>query len=198
MRYNTVFVFLFSVVLSALNVSDKVASTNEWVEEVTNMMNEHDLVTRFIDYTHATIPGIGMPSNHITGYFHQYYVEEDGEPYLEEIPLLIVNKYTHAGYGAEECYYFTMNGEMVCCVSTLYGDGFDRDDYTDCFYYSSGEVIYHSDNTGEATDVIDSETAAMAISRIHASVSLTGFFYGWNVPAPCIFCERWGDWMITY
>ena len=195
MIHNTVSVSLFSIVLSALNVSDEVTSINRWIEEVTHMMNESDLVTRYIDYTHPTFSGIGMPFNHITGYFYQYHVETDGEHYLEEIPLLIVNKYSHAGYDAEECYYFTMDGEMVCGVSTLNGESFNRTDYTDCFYYSSGEAFYYKDNAGEATNVIEGEIETKAISRIQASITLIELFSDCHVPAPCIFREKWGDWM---
>ena len=98
--------------------------------------------------------------------------------------MLIVNEYTHAGYGAEEYYYFTFDGEMVCCVSTLYGESFNKEDYTDYFYYSGVEAIYFMDNSGEATDVIEGETATKAFSRIQASVTMTELFNGRNIRAP--------------
>ena len=194
MRCVTILVFLLSTAPSAMDASDEVASIDGLIEEISGMISDHILFTRRIEYTHPTIPGIGMPSNHITGYFLQCYDEEYSEPVLEEVPLLIVNTYFHAGYTAEESYYFSRNGEMLCCISTLHGECFDRDDFTDYFYYRSGNAIFYKDNAGYSTYLIEDEISDMAISRIQASITLRQLF-DVNVPAPRIFWEKWGDWM---
>jgi hypothetical protein len=181
-------VLLFSS--AAVAQPDEVAVIDEYVNTISIMIEDVELVERHMSYTHTTVPGIGMPSNEITGYFKQYYTEEDWESF-EEVPVLIENVYFHAGYDAEERYYYTLEGELVCCISSHCESLEEGQRYTDCFYFSGGKAIYYKSGTGETFETLDEEAAELATGRLANAERLKGLFMELTVPAPCIFWERW-------
>jgi len=173
---------------------EEIESIDDWVNDVSQMIQDYELIARYISYTHKTVPAIGLPGSNITGYFIQYEVVEEGETYLEEMPLFIENNYNHAGYSAIECYYYTMEGEPVYCISTLF-DGFEIGcDYTDKFYFREGEAFYYISGTGETFTNLNEDDVILARSRLQHAESLLSLFMDLYVPAPYVFWERWGEY----
>jgi hypothetical protein len=175
---------------AAVAQPDEVAVIDEYMSTVSNMIDDEELVERYMFYTHTTVPAIGMPYNEITGYFRQYFTEEDWESF-EEVPVLIENVYFHSAYDAEERYYYTLEGELVCCISSHCESFEEGQRYTDCFYFSGGKAIYYISGTGETFETLDEEAAELAASRLGNAERLKGLFMELIVPAPCIFWERW-------
>ena len=175
---------------AAVAQPNEVAVIDEYVSTVSGMIEDADLVERHMSYTHKTIPGIGMPSNDITGYFNQYYTEEDWESF-EEVPVMIENVYFHAAYDAEERYYYTLEGELVCCISNHCESFEEGQRYTDYFYFTGGRAIYYISGTGETFDTLNEEATELAMGRLGNAERLKGLFTELIVPAPCIFWERW-------
>jgi hypothetical protein len=161
-----------------------------WIGEVIGMIQDGLLLERTVTYTYATIPAIGMPSSTITGWFDQLYDEEDPE-YFAEVPLRITHEYRHAGHGATEEYYYTPEGDLVCCVSTvtIYWEGAVT--RSDTYYYHTGEFVCCTANGMETDPEFLTDMLMKADMRLRQGESLYDLFMEPPVQPPCIFWEDW-------
>jgi hypothetical protein len=170
----------------------EVFQIDTWIGEVRGMIVERKLVERTITYIHPTIPGIGMPSNTVTGWFEQITYDDYPEAF-DEVPLYVENHYRHAGHGAVEEYYYMPDGELVCCISETVIHNGGMNTYTSTFYFDDGELIFFIGNRGPiGPSNFSTEAMQRAQNRVTQGEELYQLFMDDPpVPVPCIFWERW-------
>ena len=178
--------FIFLLPLQAAEMVDSIEDIDSWMKRISEMIYDWELIERVMTYTHETIPGIGQPSNEITGWFQQVNTED----FFEEYPLLIRNTYTYAGITACEEYYYLSGGELVYCSST-WDNGYGEEcTYSDVFYFLDGEPVLFIEKNEESVGIMDTELLNMAERRKVRSESLLWMFDELFVPEPCIFQEK--------
>lgn len=180
--------FVFLLPLQAAETVDSIEDIDSWVERVSGEVYDWELILieRIMTYTHGTIPGIGQPSNVITGWFQQ----ENTEDFFDEYPLLIGNTYTHAGITACEEYYYLPGGELVYCSSTWDNGHGEECTYYDAFYFLDGEPVLFIEKNEEPACTMETELLDMAERRKVQSERLLWLFDESFVPEPCIFQEK--------
>lgn len=52
---------LLMCVTSAGAQPDEIESIDDWVNDVSQMIQDYELIKRYISYTHKTVPAIGSP-----------------------------------------------------------------------------------------------------------------------------------------
>jgi hypothetical protein len=181
----------FSMLLLGLAFPAHSAQTNsvqdidELVHNITVKVAECQLIQREITYTHTTIPGIGQPSNTITGWFQQ----ELSEDYFNEYPVLIENVYHHAGVTSSEWYFFLPDGQLVYCSSSFDNGYGENPGYTKIFYFLEGVPANYRETPDAPADSLNSELLEMAGERQTRADYLVWMFQNMYVPATCIFEE---------
>lgn|GEM_PF-4370178 len=167
-------------------LADSVNGIDELVHSITVKVDEYEFIQREITYTHTTIPGIGQPSNTITGWFQQ-----EVSDYFNEYPVLIENVYHHAGVTSSERYFFLPDGQLVYCSSSFDNGHEENPGDIKIFYFVEGVPANYRETPEATLDSLNSELLEMAGERKSQAEYLMWMFQNMYVPATCIFDEGW-------